>query len=97
MLNFENYYDLKDAHRVWVESVIQKKENVRDKKWTRSVAVGTRQFVERVKGKLAGRARGRVLFESGKGTFELKESQSYYSANNPENTLFWNISMEMPA
>ena len=59
--------------------------------------VGTRQFVERVKGKLVGRARGRVLFESGKGTLELKEPQSYYSADNTENTLFWNISMEMPA
>ena len=49
LLGFENYEDLKDAHYKWVGSAIQADNSDKENKWTQSIAVGSKTFIEKVK------------------------------------------------
>jgi acetoin utilization deacetylase AcuC-like enzyme len=40
---------LKQQHKVWIEEALRNGKNVRQPKWTTSVAVGNKSFVERIK------------------------------------------------
>ena len=58
----------------------------RDGIWTESIAVGSRVFVETVKGRLGIRAKGRKVFETGVGC-ELRELEMDYIVDSgPENS-----------
>ena len=46
LLGFENYDDLKDAHYIWVDSEIQTNNSDKENKWTQSIAVGSKRFIE---------------------------------------------------
>ena len=68
--------------------------------WTEGVAVGCKDFVEKVKEMLGGRACGRRVHEVGKsGMYALKEPVSAYNdvfegkmgLLSSENRLFWDI------
>ena len=88
---------LKRSHREWVEELLEEKENVRDRKWTESIAVGGKKFIEKVREKLGFRARGRKVNDAGDASFQLREAPSIYgddSANIDivtENTFLWDI------
>jgi len=47
------------AHKTWIEQTLAKAELVRESKWTDSIAVGSKNFVETIKGKLGVRAKRR--------------------------------------
>jgi putative transposase len=65
------------AHRTWVEEALAGAEQVRESKWTESVAVGNRSFVETIKGKLGVRAkRHRLSGTDDEST--LREPQAGY-------------------
>jgi putative transposase len=50
LLGFENYDDLKDAHSRWVDSEMQNdNRSNRENKWTQSIAVGSKTFIEKMK------------------------------------------------
>jgi putative transposase len=49
LLGFENYDDLKEAHCKWVDSVMQTDNSGKENKWTQSIAVGSKSFVEKMK------------------------------------------------
>ncbi|MBW2428096.1 MAG: hypothetical protein JRF56_03990 [Deltaproteobacteria bacterium] len=51
----------------------------RKSRWTESVAVGGRPFIERTKNAMAALAKGRCP-QPGEGAFELREVQSVYNA-----------------
>ena len=74
---------------------LEEKEHVRDSKWTETIAVGSKQFIEKVKEKLAFRARGRKVDAGGNGSFHLREEQSTYGDDSvnidlvTENTILW--------
>jgi len=76
---------------------LEEKKHVRDRKWTESIAVVSKQFIEKVKEKLGFRARGRKVNDGGNASFQLRETQSTYgddSANIDlvtENTFLWDI------
>jgi len=53
LLRFENYDDLKDAHYKWVDSSIQTDNSGKENKWTQSIAVGSKMFIEKMKEPLA--------------------------------------------
>ena len=97
LLNFDNYDDLKGSHRKWVEEFLEEKKHVRDRKWTESIAVGSKEFIEKVKEKLGFRARGRKVSDAENATFQLREAQSIYGDDSPnidfvtENTFLWDI------
>ena len=92
LLGFENYDDLKDAHYKWVESAIQTDNNNKETKWTQSIAVGSKTFIEKMKKTLGYRAIGRKII-SADDTFELRESITPFgNAGNLDsgNTFLWN-------
>jgi len=78
LLHIENINDLKSFHSKWIEKSIEVKNFKRENKWTESIAVGSRSFIEKTKEQLGNRARSRNAFEN-KGTYELKEGQISYS------------------
>jgi putative transposase len=91
LLGFETYADLKDAHFKWVESRLQADCRESENKWTQSIAVGSKTFIEKIKA-LGFRARGRKITGTD-DTFELREGQVPYEAAikvDSGNTLPWN-------
>ena len=92
LLGFENYDDLKEAHYKWVESAIQADNFNKENKWTQSIAVGSKTFIEKIKGNLDYRAKGRKVI-CADDTFELREVITPFgNADNldSENTYLWN-------
>ena len=60
------------THYTWVESAIQTDICDKESKWTQSIAVGSKTFIEKMKGALGYRARGRKIIGAD-DTFELRE------------------------
>ena len=92
LLGFETYDDLKAADQRWVESAIQTDSRHKEKKWTQSIAVGSKTFIEKIKAELGFRARGRKIIGAD-DAFELREVITPSgNAVNPdsENTYLWN-------
>jgi len=74
---------------------------IRQEEWTRSIAVGSRSFIENVKALLGFRAKGRDVIEGCEG-YQLREGVAHYKALfeaengdiGPENTYLWDIKAE---
>lgn len=49
LLSLKSYALLKQHYKGWIEEALRNGKNVRQSKWTTSVAVGHKSFVERVK------------------------------------------------
>jgi putative transposase len=98
LLGFDSYDRVITYHKRWVEDYLVNGKNIRDEKWTRSIAVGSRGFVERLKSILGALAFGRKTIEAGE-SYQLREPSMPYSAHlevkkgdiGPENTYFWNV------
>jgi putative transposase len=78
LLHSENINDLKSFHSRWIEKSIEAKIFERESKWTESIAVGSKSFIEKTKEQLGNKARGRKAIEN-TGTYELREGQVSYS------------------
>ena len=68
----------------------------KENKWTQSIAVGSKTFIEKIKEALGFRARGRKII-CADDTFELREVITPYGkANNLDsgNTFLWNQSFD---
>ncbi len=92
LLGFENYDNFKEAHYKWVDSEIQTNNSDKENKWTHSIAVGSKTFIEKMKKNLGYRATGRKII-SADDTFELRESITPFgNADNLDsgNTFLWN-------
>jgi putative transposase len=83
-----------EYHRQWVDDALSQDSHKRESRWTESVAVGSREFVEQTKEHLGFRAKGRKV--NGKEeTFELRETGDVYHFGpengdvNPENAYLW--------
>jgi putative transposase len=72
----------------------------REERWTRSIAVGDRSFVEQIKSQLAGRARSRKVSKESDAAdqeiWSLRESPSSYGYESifyydpgMDNSIFW--------
>ena len=91
LLGFENYDDLKDTHYKWVNSAMQTDSSGKENKWTQSIAVGSKTFIEKVKEALGFRAKGRKII-CADDTFELREVLTPYGKANDldsGNTFLW--------
>ncbi len=69
---------LAGAHAEWIETALASGDREREAKWSESVAVGQRAFVEKVKRELAGRARYRRIAEDD-GTSVLRDGADEYA------------------
>ncbi len=81
LLGFKKMSDHQETHRKWIDESIKNRIIARERKWTESVAVGGRHFVEQTKEQLGARALGREVTDS-ESTCELREMQSPYKANS---------------
>ncbi len=66
LAGFATYDQFQASHRGWVDESRGDGGGRCDRKWTRSIAVGSEQFVERTKVELDIRAKGRKAVEDGK-------------------------------
>ena len=85
-MGFDNYDDLKDAHYKWTNSAMRT-----ENRWTQSIAVGSKTFIEKMKETLGFRAKGRKII-CADDSFELREVLTPYGkAKNLDsgNTFLW--------
>ncbi len=98
LLGFDSYDEVKKYHKRLVDDFLENGKNIRDDKWTKSIAVGNRTFVDKVKALMGILAIGRKSTGVDQ-SYELREPETHYSTHNgveksdigPENTYFWNI------
>jgi putative transposase len=68
---------LAEMHRDWVETALREGPGTRDQRWTESVAVGSRGFVEQVQHELGSGGRYRVIEQEGE-RYVLREAAESY-------------------
>ncbi len=72
-----SYDEVKHYHKRWVDDYLGNGKNIRDDKWTMSIAVGNKSFVERVKSLMGVLAIGRKRIEDGE-SYQLREPPVFY-------------------
>ena len=88
LLHISTLDELRNSHKKWVEEILKAKNCVRESKWSQSIAVGSKSFVEVIKEKLGIRAKGRKVGRSGE-LYHLREAQVPYNSDfTPENSDF---------
>lgn len=98
LLGIGSMDDLKKTHRNWVEESLQSRNQVREGKWTESIAVGSKKFAEETRENLGIRAAGRSV-KGSNGAYELRELRPPYNVDftpendvlRAENTYYWNV------
>ena len=96
LLHISTVDDLRNSHKKWVEETLKTKNYIRENKWTQSIAVGSKSFIEDIKAKLGIQAKGRQVKESN-GSYHLRETQVPYNSDftpensdlSAENAYFW--------
>ena len=96
LLQMSDFEELQKSRKHWIEEALEAENNGRESKWTESVAVGSKGFVEATKERLGIRAKGRKVFGNN-GAYELREPPAAYNgvfgAKNGvvrlENAYFW--------
>lgn len=98
LTGFATYDAFQKAHKELVSESLANDNNSRQTKWTESIAVGNKGFIETIKEQLGILASGRKVLETNDG-FQLREEVGTYIANSdiknddiaPQNTYFWSI------
>jgi len=78
LLGFENLEAMKKARCQWIEEALVKNEKSRESKWTESIAVGSKGYVERTKEFLGIKVKGRKVTSKSEG-YELREPAAPYN------------------
>jgi putative transposase len=82
-----SYEQLKRSHKEWVEEYLGRGEKIRQEEWTRSIAVASRSFVEKVKVLLAFRAKGRDIIGGMKGINAGRDLLAKRLFSGPKTTI----------
>jgi len=93
LLPIESQDELKESHRKWIEKEMKKSQMVRQSKWTNSIAVGDKSFVEQIKERLGIRSKGRKIFEN-EDDYQLRDGKTRYGdwdQINSENSFHWDL------
>ena len=78
-LGLDGVEQLRDSHRRWVEDRLVSGTVLRNDSWTRSLAVGSEAFVQRIQQEMGSDARFRTVEHEGAG-FCLREPATPYKA-----------------
>jgi hypothetical protein len=97
LAGFDSYQDLQINHKRWVEASLLNQANGRDAKWTRSLAVGSRHFIDTIRKKMGLAAKWRKQLED-EDSFMLRERSLPYGDDfeakksdiGHQNTYSWN-------
>jgi len=87
LLQIENFA------REWIEETLNTSKVVRESKWTQSIAVGDKSFLDQIKDRLGIRAKGRKIHGS-EDEYQLCEGQTDYGGwqdLDNENTFDWDL------
>jgi putative transposase len=80
LTQFDTYAVLTKLHQEWITDEIKHdRASYRDERWTQGLAVGQREFIERIQNELGYRARTRECIALDEG-YELKEPSALYRA-----------------
>ena len=77
LLQIKSLEEFKSSYKEWIESRLASINMEREGLWTENVAVGTKDFVEKMKAELGIKVYNRKIKEL-KGTFVLKEQANPY-------------------
>jgi REP-associated tyrosine transposase len=96
LLGFRVMSDFAEVYKGWIAGSINQEMQVREGKWTESIAVGSERFVTETKERLGFKAKGRRVVGEG-GSYELRESIAPYkgvfdeekAGLKPLNEHFW--------
>ena len=96
LCGFKEIADFQRAHREWVEAAHGIAAPGRDDRWSESLAVGSKRFVDKVKSELGIHAKHRQV-SAADDTYTLRESAQpymvYFGSENESlgrnNTIFW--------
>jgi len=94
LLPVESQYELKEAHRKWIEAELEKAQLIRQSKWTQSIAVGDKSFVMQFKKQLGIRSKGRKVIEED-DDYQLRDGQAGYG-DGAQNLHYWELDKEPP-
>lgn len=87
LLQVRNIQDLQETFQARVEENLASENHDRDRKWTESIAVGSKEFIELTKQKLGIKAKGRDVVGEG-SDYQLMEPAAPYKVDfDPENDL----------
>ena len=67
LAGFENYNTFREAHQEIVNESLANGNIQRQNQWTKSIAVGSKSFIETIKEKLGTLAKGRKIIENDGG------------------------------
>lgn len=101
LLNLDSRSELRVCSRERVEEALSCEKSVHDEKWTRSIAVGSEEFVVQIREDLGDRAEKRSVGEAREGIFELRDPTVPYGCNfghknealRLDNRYLWNVNM----
>ncbi|MBL7174394.1 MAG: hypothetical protein ISS66_01090 [Desulfobacteraceae bacterium] len=96
-----SYDQLRNSYKGWIDEYLGGGMKNRQDEWTRSIAVGSRSFIENVKALLGFRAKGRRVIE-GSEAYHLREgsahSGAFFGGENEnigiENIYFLDVNIE---
>lgn len=80
LLGFRSEHELRHTHAQWIEDMLRNEGCKRESKWTESLAVGHRSFVENIKTELGVKGHYREI-ENDKNAHVLKEPTMSYMAH----------------
>ena len=80
LVGVKTYPQVKHYHKGWVEESLGDGNNIRDDRWTKSIAVGSKAFIESVKTHLGALARGRKVREAAEA-YQLREPSALYGGH----------------
>ncbi|MBD3412933.1 MAG: transposase [Candidatus Aminicenantes bacterium] len=78
LVQIKKQKDFKEIYNDWINSKLDSKDMKRKSSWTESIAVGSENFISKVRTDLKGKAKNRKIIES-RGQFILKESLNSYN------------------
>jgi len=98
ILQMRDFKELQESIRYWVQDAIGSRNYGRDRKWTESIAVGSKGYVDVIKERLGIKARGRKVVGEN-GIYEIREPDApykgYFGTENDvlrlENSYIWNV------
>jgi len=93
LIQIESHDELKKSHQKWIEEELKKSQMVRQSKWTQSIAVGDKSFVEQTKKRLGIRSKGRKILEE-ENDYQLSDRQTGYGDRaqfNSSNSFYWDL------